>query len=337
MEQTEIEKLLGSGIFPGQRVKPQLNETHISWVILTTKYAYKIKKPLCYSFLDFSTLEKRKYYCEREVELNKRLAGKMYVKVLPIFNNKGYFSFNQEDGRLIDYAVLMNRMNRAKEMDRLLEKDRVSPAAVKKLAKLVAVFHRSATVINTKFDPGDPKQKFNDLQTVQEFVSKHISHTLTGTIPKAIEKSTRFLDNHKTYLEERSLRGDVRDVHGDLHSGNIFLSKEPVIFDCIEFNDSLRQIDILDEVAFFCMDLEAFHRPDLSKVFYENYMQYSGIKETRESKQLFNYYKSYRANVRAKISALNALQADDDQEQYLKNKQNTEKYLKLLKSYLPEF
>lgn len=333
MEQRDVEKLADSRIFPGERDKPVLKQTHISWVILTKRYAYKIKKPLKFSFLDFSTLEKRKYYCEKEVKLNKRLAGKMYLKTVPIFTHKETFSFNQEDGKLVDYAVLMNRMDTGKEMDKLLEKDRVSRAAIKRLAKQVAAFHRGATVINRKFDPGDLKQKFNDLYTVQEFVSEHLDHALADIISKAIEKSDRFLDNHKTYLEERSLQCCIRDLHGDLHSRNIFLYREPVVFDCIEFNDSLRHIDILDEIAFLCMDLEAFRCHNLSKVFYESYLQYAGIKETSESKRLFNYYKSYRANVRAKVNGLNALQATDD-EQRLKNKNEVRKYLTLLKSYL---
>ena len=103
------------------------------------------------------------------------------------------------------------------------------------------------------------------------------------------------------------MAGFTRDVHGDLHSGNIFLYKDPIIFDCIEFNDSFRQIDVLDEIAFLCMELEAFHRYDLSKFFYENYMYHSGMKETTESRLLFNYYKSYRANVRAMINAEEAV------------------------------
>jgi hypothetical protein len=337
MIRSEIEKLTTSGIFPGAGSKlPVSKETHISWVILTEKYAYKIKKALKFSFLDFSTLSKRKYYCEREVELNKRLAGEMYVKALPVFNDKGNYSFNKGAGKIIDYAVLMKRMDTAKEMDKLLEKDSVSPAAIKKLAKLVAAFHQSTAVIKNKFKVSDDQQRYNDLLTVKEFISEHLGSSYYAIIVDAIKRSDVFLRENQSYLEERSLAGLTRDVHGDLHSGNIFLYRKPVIFDCIEFNDSLRRIDILDEVAFFCMDLEAFHRHDLSKIFYESYLEYSGLKETHQSKQLFNYYKSYRANVRAKVNALNALRSAD-QEQHLKSKKDAKKYLKLLKSYLPEF
>ena len=138
MEKLQIKNLIESKIFPEQRGRPLLKETNISWVILTKKYAYKIKKPLQYSFLNFSTLAKRKYYCEREVELNKRLAGKIYLKVIPVFINKDDFSFNKDDGKLIDYAVLMKRMDSDKEMDKLLERDSVSNNAIEKLAKEIA-------------------------------------------------------------------------------------------------------------------------------------------------------------------------------------------------------
>lgn len=336
MEKLQILKLIENGIFTGQNIKPRLKETHISWIILTSKYAYKIKKPVCYSFLDFSTLAKRKYYCYREVNLNKRLAEKMYLKVIPIFKNKDDFSLNNNNGKLIDYAVLMKRMASAKEMDKLLERNSVSNIDIEKLAKKIARFHKSAVVVKNKINVSDLQQKYNDILTVNEFVSLNLGNKFSTIINEAVKKSDRFVIKHLNYFKQRSLAGFTRDIHGDLHSRNIFLYKDPIIFDCLEFNDSLRQIDILDEIAFLCIDLEAFNRYDLGKSFYEYYMHYSGIKETKESRQLFNYYKSYRANVRAKINALNAMKSADE-ELNLDNNENTGKYLKLLKSYLQEF
>ena len=336
MEELQIKNLIESKIFSEQSSSPVLKETNISWIILAKKYAYKIKKPLQYSFLNFSTLEKRKYYCEREVELNKRLAGKVYLKVIPIFINKGNFSFDKGDGKLIDYAVLMKRMDSTKEMDNLLERNRVSNNAIKKLAKQIACFHQNAIVIKNKIQINDLQQKYNDILTVKEFFSSHSDSGFSVTIQEAVEKSNRFLKKNLNYFKQRLLTGFTRDVHGDLHSGNIFLYKDPIIFDCVEFNDGLRQIDILNEIAFLCMDLEAFHRYDLSKIFYESYMHHSRMKETTESRLFFNYYKSYRANVRAKINALTAMKSADG-DLKLKDKNEAEKYLKLLKSYMQEF
>ena len=335
MDDLQINKLINSGIFPDKKDKPILKETHISWVILTSKYAYKIKKPLQFSFLNFSTLEKRKYYCEREVELNKRLAGKMYLRAIPVFADKDTFSLNNEGAEIIDYAVMMNRMDTSKEMDMMLEKNRVRSTHIEKLSEQIAAFHLSAAIIKNKFDINNFRQKYNDIYTVKDFFSKYYGSIYSNIIIKAVEKSDAFLNEHKDYFEYRSSHGFIRDVHGDLHSGNIFLYEDPLIFDCIEFNDDFRQIDLLDEIAFFCMDLDAFSRHDLSKLFYKNYISHAKMKETRESRLLFNYYKSYRANVRAKINALNAMQPAD-KELKLKKRSDAEKYLKLLNDYLGE-
>ena len=333
MDPLQIKKLLKTGCFPDNQAGPILKETHISWVILTSKYAYKIKKPLHYSFLDFSTLEKRKYFCEREVELNRRLAAKMYLKTIPIFMNGDTISLNNEDGKIIDYAVLMNRMDSSKEMKYMLQRNEVSTGSIEKLAKQLAAFHESASIVKNKFDIHDFQQKYNDIKTVNSYISEHYKDIYSNIIIDVIKKSDEFLNTQRSYFQYRSTHGFIRDIHGDLHSGNIFLYEEPVIFDCIEFNDDFRQIDVLDEIAFFCMDMEANNRNDLSKLFYENYLVYSKMNETQESRMLFNYYKSYRANVRAKINTLNAMQSSDE-ELDLKKREDIERYFKLLKSYL---
>lgn len=333
MDPLQIKKLLKTRCFPDNQVEPILKETHISWVILTSKYAYKIKKPLHYSFLDFSTLEKRKYFCEREVELNRRLAAKMYLKAIPIFMNGDTISLNNEDGKIIDYAVLMNRMDSTKEMKYMLQRNEVSTSSIEKLAKQLAAFHESASIVKNKFDIHDFQQKYNDIKTVNSYISEHYKNIYSNIITDIIKKSDEFLNTQRSYFQYRSTYGFIRDIHGDLHSGNIFLYEEPVIFDCIEFNDDFRQIDVLDEIAFFCMDMEANNRNDLSKLFYENYLVHSKMNETQESRMLFNYYKSYRANVRAKINTLNAMQSSDE-ELDLKKREEIERYFKLLKSYL---
>jgi uncharacterized protein len=331
MDYHQVNKLMSNGTFPDKSHKPMLKETHISWVILRSKYAYKIKKPVQYSFLDFSTLEKRKYYCEREVELNKRLASKMYLKAMPVFLDDETFSL-VEGNSIIDYAVMMNKMDSSKEMRAMLERNSVSDTTIEKLAKRIAAFHLNAAVVKNKFDIDNMREKYNDLSSVKEFISEHCDSSFADIINRAIQRSDTFLNSKRNYFQERSSQGMIRDVHGDLHSGNIFLYEDPVIFDCIEFNDDFRHIDVLDEIAFFCMDLEAYNRADLSRLFYDNYFLHSKMKETGESKTLFNYYKSYRANVRAKTNALNAMASVDD-EVRLEMKMETEKYLKLLESY----
>ncbi len=328
-----INKLIKSKYFQEERLEPTIKETHISWLILSGDYAYKIKKPVRFTFLDFSTLKKRKYYCEREVILNRRLADEMYLKVIPIYRNGDSISFTEREGKIIDYAVKMKRMDSSKEMKLVLEKNEVRTDDIINLAKQVAAFHGSALVIKNKFEIAEFRKKYNDISIINNYISKHYGTSFINIIKRLIEKSDKFLGIHQNYFQFRSAHGCIRDVHGDLHSGNIFLYEDPVIFDCIEFNDDLRQIDILDEAAFFCMDMEANRRPDLGKLFYENYLIYSKIGETRESRILFNYYKSYRANVRAKVYTLDAIQSNDKNEDEGKERE-IKRYFSLLEAYL---
>jgi aminoglycoside phosphotransferase family enzyme len=328
MEQVEIEKLVNSDVFAGFVNRPILKQTHISWVILAGEYAYKIKKPVKNSFLDFSTLEKRKYYCEREVQLNKRLAGEMYVNVLPLFKTEDEISLQGENRNIADYAVLMTRMDSAMEMDRLLENGKVTRRQIAQLARQVADFHKKAEIIKTPFDPAEQQQRFRDLETVGDLIALRLGETAWPLIRQAVDWSAGILKTHLAVFEERVSLGFIRDVHGDLHSGNIFLGKAPVIFDCIEFDDRLRQIDVLDEVAFLSMDLEALGSPALAEHFYQTYLANFPMPETPETRLLFNYYKCYRANVRAKVSALKSVQ-DAAYVPHVK------RYMALLKKYLP--
>jgi aminoglycoside phosphotransferase family enzyme len=335
MKKEEIEQLIRCEHFMDEHSKPILVETHISWVILAGQYAYKIKKPVRFSFLDFSSLKKRKYYCERELILNKRLAEQMYLSVIPIFKKGIDISLNQ-DGAVIDYAVLMKRMDAALEMDKLLIAGKVNEQAIEKLAAKIAAFHRSATVITNKTGIDTLKKRFNDLEAVLPFVQHHPGNNFSGIIRGAVKKSDAFLNKYQSYITERATQGYIRDGHGDLHSGNIFLYQDPVVFDCIEFNDEMRQIDILDEIAFLCMDLDAYGRRDLSRHFYQNYLEYSGINETENSALLFHYYKCYRANIRAKINLLNAIEATGEAILNQKTKAASN-YLSLLENYLSGF
>jgi aminoglycoside phosphotransferase family enzyme len=327
MKQAEIEQLAASDLLGSN---PDLKETHISWVILTEQYAWKIKKPLQLSFLDFSTLEKRKYYCQREVELNKRLADGMYIKSCPIFKKDDLFSLTGEEINILDYIVLMKRMDTAREMDRLLENNQVSTQDIEKLAGQIAAFHQKAVIVQEPFDLQGLQQKFADIETVREIIGEHLGRPAGQLITEAIKKSGEFLNEHRMLFEKRVSGGFIRDVHGDLHAANVFLTEEPVVFDCIEFNDQLRRIDVLDEVAFLCMDLEAYDRKDLAELFYRQYSQRFPMLLTEESNMLFQYYKYYRANIRAKVSAIK-IKVNSGSDQRLR------RYIRLIEKYLSAF
>ena len=136
-------------------------------------------------------------------------------------------------------------------------------------------------------------------------------------------------------LLRRKAAGYIRDVHGDLHTGNVFLYRDPVLFDCIEFNDDMRRIDILDEVAFLCMDLESYGRSDLSDQFYKDYVEFSGIPVTKDTDIVFRYFKLYRANIRAKVAMIVA-QKGVEKKSNASAKSNVDRYIKLIRTYLAD-
>ena len=303
MTKDQVNKLLSEGKFPEFTHDRELIETHISWVIIGDQFVYKIKKPIQYSFLDFSTVELRKHFCEREIELNKRLTEGIYIDVQPIYDRDDYLVIGGNEGKLLDHAVRMHKIDREKQMDVLLEKNNVTGTDIENLAKRIAHFHQNTKIIYDK-DFMDIKEKFADLATEKEFLENNLGREQRGIIDHAIHTSNVFMVKNKGLLGERLKAGYFRDCHGDLHSRNIFLLPSSQLFDCIEFNDDFRQIDVLNEVAFLCMDLDSFDRNDLSSMFIDLYNEHFSAVKTEDDKRLFVYYKSYRANVRAKVNSL---------------------------------
>jgi hypothetical protein len=333
MNKEEVDILVKEGIYPCKCKTPELLETHISWIILCDQYAFKIKKPMHYTFLDFSTLEKRKCCCEREIALNQRLTKDIYCDTIPITQKNGKLKLGKDESndKVIDYAVKMKKLNPERRMDLVLQAAMVTIHDIYAIAETLIPFHQKASIIHDTIYPSI-KEEFNDLEGITK-QKKPLEFNASATITNAIEMSNHFLEKNADLLSQRQEEGFVRDCHGDLHSRNIFLLDQPVIFDCIEFNDNFRQIDILNELAFFCMDLEAFGYHDLSVQFFIYYNSYFEVCRNEAELHLFVYYKAYRANVRAKVNILRAQSAIGIilKEQVLKD---AEKYLRLMKSYL---
>lgn len=331
MDKYQINKLLSVGTYKGELLHGRLIETHISWVILTKQFVFKIKKKMQYSFLDFSTMYKRKFYCDRELLLNTRISD-IYLDVLPIKQEGNSLRVGVGTGEIIDYTVRMKRLQTAKQMNHLLQKDLVSQGQMTVLAEKIAHFHQKADIISTPFNITQAKNEFNDILSVIHWVKINLESEYADLIEKTVKNSNTFLVRNENFIIDRIAKGFWRDGHGDLHSKNIFLYRDPIIFDCIEFNDAFRQIDVLNELAFFCMDLEAFQRADLSKQFMKTYLQIFPCLSGPKEEQLFNYYKCYRANVRAKVNCLRAMQTKD-QDEAVKYLSEIRKYLKLMDSY----
>jgi aminoglycoside phosphotransferase family enzyme len=289
----------------------KVHETLLSWIVVGKEYTYKIKKPIKYTFVDYSTLDRRKVYCLQEFYLNRRLAADMYVGVVPVTKSADKIRFDGH-GTLIDYAVKMKTMDDNRLMSTLLDKNEVTSDQITRLGKGIAQFHKGTRVIysHAKFSLLD---KFNDLSTCIDYVSDYVSADVCQLAREDIDRFAKFSLQYEHRLKERAKRGFIRDCHGDLHSGNIYLLDEPVPFDCIEFDNELREIDVLNEVAFLCMDLECHNNAELSQLFFETYNSIFPVVLTSEDEILFMLYKAYRANVRAKVNILNAKSTTDDE------------------------
>ena len=331
MTPEEVEHLISDGAFPEATTRRELIETHISWVILCDAFVYKIKKPIKYSFLDFTTLPDRLHFCRREGELNRRFTEDVYLGVTPIYRSEGRLSLGSGDGEIVDYAVRMRKLNPDKRMDILLKQDRIRPIDIDNIARKIAAFHREAETIDHTEDRIGAD--FDDLETVKSFLGEALGPREENIIDRAMVASSNFLERHRDRMRQRTKSGLYRDCHGDLHTRNIFVLPDPVPFDCIEFNDAFRHIDVLNEVAFLCMDLDAFGRPDLSAHFLNIYSRHFPALQEPEDEQLFTYYKAYRANIRAKVNGLRAMSATTETE---KNQalQAASEYLHRMAGYL---
>ncbi len=331
MDTDQIHALKNSCSLPGSCSDLTLKETHISWIIMSDDYAFKIKRPVKYTFLDFSTPEKRKHFCKEELKLNRRLAPEMYLDILPVTNNMLKKTSGKKEKEIIDHAVWMKRMDNSLEMDNLLETGKVTTVHIDKLAEKVAGFHDRTQVVKKPGDIDAQQELYADIKTIIPYLNEKGYRFWENKIHSCIESSENFLKKNKDLLDQRVDRGFHRDGHGDLNSRNIFLYDDPLIFDCIEFNAGFRQIDVLNEIAFLCMDLEFFGQEDLSNLFYQKYLFHSGIEDEPFMRRLFSYYKGYRANVKAKVTILGAQKKEKEEKIY--DPGNALKYLSLMHNY----
>jgi len=308
----------------------KLIQTHISWIFLTGKYAYKIKKPVNFGFLDFTTLAKRKKYSELELSLNKRLCPEIYLDVLPVTEANGEIKINGS-GEIVDYALKMKQLPQARLMNKLLELGEIDKEMIDKIAKKIADFHSKAETSIEIAEFGSPKKlRFNWLEhfsQTEEFVGKVVT---MGDFVFAREKIKNFMENNHGLFEKRMEEKKIRRIHGDLHSGNIFIVEGgPCIFDCIEFNMRFSCQDAAADVAFLSMDLDCKKQMELSGFFVNKYVEYSGDNELRK---VLEFYKCYYAWVRGKVTAFR-LKEKLDYKAKREIEDSSEKYFKLALVY----
>ena len=273
-------------------------ETHISWVILTGRFAYKMKKPVNFGFLDFSSLEKRQYYCHEELRLNRRFAPELYLAVVTVSGRPDQPRLDDE-GEAIEYLV----NPQSELLDKLAASGRLSTEHVDAIASLVAAIHARA-------DPADPGTRYGSAKIIHHWMEENFAQIFpllhdrdrAACIDALQDWSHLEHDHCRPLMEKRKKDGFIRECHGDLHLGNMAIIDEQVTaFDCIEFNPALRYIDVISEAAFVMMDLLDRGLPDYAWQFINHYLQQTG---DYPGVGLLRYYLVYRALVRAKVAAL---------------------------------
>ncbi|MDQ6992328.1 MAG: AAA family ATPase [Mariprofundus sp.] len=276
-------------------------QTHISWVFLSGCYAYKLKKPVQFDFLDFSTLALRKHYCEQELRLNRRLAPEIYLAVLPVYQHNNALSLTIP-GTIVDYCLKMHRFEQTNLLAEQLEQGSFNPAWMDALAYDIHHFHQQ--------QPSVDIAHFNAQQMLEAHITSNLN-VASAHIPEALAQQTwqqlshyakQTLTTYAPQLQHRAEYGYIRCCHGDLHLNNITLIHgNPRAFDCIEFNEQFATIDTLNDVAFLIMDCAAHQRLDLGMRFLSRYLEYSN---DYQDLALLNLYLFYRATVRGKVACL---------------------------------
>ncbi len=324
-----LENLQNPALYPHSVTQFEVLETHISWVLLTGDYAYKIKKPVNFGFLDFSTLGKRHHYCDEELRLNRRLAPELYLEVVVITGDEEEPQING-NGPILEYAVKMRQFPQSNVLNNLLKSDQLSVEHLDELANVIANFHANVEIADESMNFGSPEKIIKPILENFIQIRQSLIHPLNEGLRLLEEWSKLEHQRLVAVFEYRKKQGFIRECHGDLHLANIVLFGNKIIpFDGIEFNNNLRWIDVMSELAFLVMDLKAHQRQDFGFRVLNSYLEQTG---DYWGLQIFRFYCVYRAMVRAKINILNCQQHKDEQS-FSKAYQEYNNYLQLASEY----
>ena len=330
MSQALIAALQNPALYPHPVEVFELIETHISWVILTGEYAYKIKKPVNFGFLDFTTLGARQHFCQEELRLNQRLAEGLYLEVVPVTGSDSAPALGGE-GAAIEYAVKMRQFPQSQLLNTLQANGELHSEHIDSLARQIAAFHEATPRVASEREEGSPQSAMAPVLQNFEQVRPFLSERADLVQLEALQAwACAEYDRLLPLFTERKAGGFIRECHGDLHLGNAALiDGQVVIFDCIEFNDPFRMTDVYADIAFLAMDLEDRGLKCLSRRFISRYLELTG---DYAGLPLLNFYKAYRAMVRAKV-ALFSMPANADGLARATALRQYRKYASLAESY----
>jgi hypothetical protein len=315
-----IEAMKRPDFYPHKPVEVEFIETHISYIFLAGDLVYKVKKPVKFDFLDFTSVKKRKFYCEEEIRLNRRLAPNTYMDVVAIsLDARGNITLDK-GVEVVDYAVLMKKLPVDRMLKTLLSQGLADEKTMDNLAEKIAAFHRRAQTGGHIDEMGNIENiRHNGEENFTETINQ-INVTIPGYQYNFIKDyAEKFLNENESLFEKRIADHKIRDCHGDLHLEHICVADEIIIFDCIEFNERFRCGDVVEDVAFLTMDIDFNGYSHYADAFIESYTKYSG---DTNLPTLLNFYRCYYAYVRGKVTGFRLDQKElqeNEREQITKN------------------
>ncbi len=305
-----VEMLAQPAAYAERSVRVECVETHISYVFLTDRFAYKLKKPVQFDFLDFSTAALRHAACKEEIRLNRRLAPHVYLDVVPITFDEGRLRLGGT-GRPVDWVVKMRRLPADRAVDRLIRSGELTDGQVRQIGLLLTDFYQQLPPVPLRSDEYRREIEAHVLGNREELINAR--HQLDAIAVRRVhEAQLRLLRLCPELLDHRVCDGRIVDGHGDLRPEHIYLTPQPTIIDCLEFNAELRQLDVADELSFLAMECAALGAERVGDAIIDQYRDRS---DDRPPEELLSFYKCYRACVRAKVWALRSEQLQRDARQ----------------------
>lgn len=305
MDKALSEAMRQAAFYPHATENIRLIETHISSVFLTGKYAYKVKKAVNFGFVDFSDLSRRRFYCEEELRLNRRLAPDLYRQLIPIYQHQGHYTLQANEATApVEYAVKMRQFDPQNQLDCLLARQQLSMDHMQALAEQIADFHQIAAIADETLPWGEQTDVtqpcFANFPIIEEALQDD-----NDAMSRLMELST-WTSQQQAQLTEtfkhRKQQQKIRECHGDMHLGNIAMVDGKItLFDCIEFNETFRWVDVISDLAFLLMDLQYNGRADFAHRLLNAYLSLTG---DYQGLSVLRFYWVYRALVRAKIASL---------------------------------
>ena len=333
-----VQALLDPACYPHRPSRIEMVQTHISTVFLADELVYKLKKPVRFSFLDYSTLALRQHYCHEEVRLNRRLAPTVYLGVVPVWRRDERYWVGetrpppaQTEAVIVDYLVKMRRLPAERTLGALLAAGHITPENMQAISQRLCSFHATAST-DLAAQYGTPEVVWQALadnfQETRPFIGQTISQPQFNAIKTF---SQNFLDQHRSLFFDRIRTGRVRDGHGDLRCDHVYLLDEGItIVDCIEFSPRLRTCDVASELAFLAMDVELHGAPALAASLIQHYQA-----ETQDEAllDLLPFYQSYRAYVRGKVASLKSSEPEVPPAEQAQARQHAQQAFRLAARY----